>query len=73
LLQENTKITSGVITAPADRAARGGPWFREPPNVWNTKICCEFFRNRFCSSRKSLDACYEIWESRGIPTDYLPS
>jgi len=39
-LQENTKVTSGVVTAPADPAARGGSWFREPPNAWNTKICC---------------------------------
>ena len=52
-LQEITKVTSGTVTAPADpAAARGGPWFKEPPNTWNTKICCEFIRTRLRSSRK---------------------
>ena len=75
LLQENTKVTSSAVTAAADPAAEVTHDSGSPQTYGILKyVVSSFGRDSVLLAKGStLDPCYEIWESRGIPTDYLPS
>jgi hypothetical protein len=49
-------ITRGADKAPTDHVTLGAPLVMRPPNLQNTKICCELCQTEICSGRRQCCA-----------------